>query len=269
MKKNAFEQTSEVQRAWNKRVPALAAPVSFAPLYSLMKDDTLRNTSSDWRAHPEILIKSRGLMVEALRRLNICDEFVLAAMARVPRHIFVDEAFYLRAYDDDALPIGYGQTISHPSTVARMVGLLGNGRLGKVLEIGTGCGYQAAVLAHCAAQVYSIERVAPLYDLAARHLTQVQNILPSLPQIRYGDGMLGWPEVVPFDAIIVAAAGLKIPQVLLEQLCVGGVLVAPVHLNSGDVEQHLVRITRIAASEWQREIIDVARFVPLLGGVQD
>ena len=277
-KKKVYQSVSEVQRAWDRAVTARAAkptvPLSFvptrpAPLYSLMRDDTLRNTSVDWRAHPEILTKSRNLMVDALRQLNISNESVLSAMAKVPRHVFVDEAFYLRAYDDDALPIGHGQTISHPSTVARMVSLMyGAGELSRVLEIGTGCGYQAAVLAHCAAEVYSIERIAPLYDLAAVNLYRVQSILPTLPQIRFGDGMLGWLEAAPFDAIIVAAAGLKLPQTMLEQLRIGGILVAPVYLQANDVEQHLVRITRIGAQEWQREVIDVARFVPLLGGVE-
>lgn len=277
-KKKAYQSVSEVQRAWDRAATARAAkptvPLSFvptrpAPLYSLMRDDTLRNTSVDWRAHPEILTKSRNLMIDALRQLNISNESVLSAMAKVPRHIFVDEAFYLRAYDDDALPIGHGQTISHPSTVARMVSLMyGAGELNRVLEIGTGCGYQAAVLAHCAAEVYSIERIAPLYDLAAVNLYRVQSILPTLPQIRFGDGMLGWLEAAPFDAIIVAAAGLKLPQTMLEQLRIGGILVAPVYLQANDVEQHLVRITRIGAQEWQREVIDVARFVPLLGGVE-
>ena len=277
-KKKAYQSVSEVQRAWDRAVTARAAkptvPLSFvptrpAPLYSLMRDDTLRNTSVDWRAHPEILTKSRNLMIDALRQLNISNESVLSAMAKVPRHVFVDEAFYLRAYDDDALPIGHGQTISHPSTVARMVSLMyGAGELNRVLEIGTGCGYQAAVLAHCAAEVYSIERIAPLYDLAAVNLYRVQSILPTLPQIRFGDGMLGWLEAAPFDAIIVAAAGLKLPQTMLEQLRIGGILVAPVYLQANDVEQHLVRITRIGAQEWQREVIDVARFVPLLGGVE-
>jgi protein-L-isoaspartate(D-aspartate) O-methyltransferase len=277
-KKKAYQSVSEVQRAWDRAATARAAkptvPLSFvptrpAPLYSLMRDDTLRNTSVDWRAHPEILTKSRNLMIDALRQLNISNESVLSAMAKVPRHVFVDDAFYLRAYDDDALPIGHGQTISHPSTVARMVSLMyGAGGLNRVLEIGTGCGYQAAVLAHCAAEVYSIERIAPLYDLAAVNLYRVQSILPTLPQIRFGDGMLGWLEAAPFDAIIIAAAGLKLPQTMLEQLRIGGILVAPVYLQANDVEQHLVRITRIGAQEWQREVIDVARFVPLLGGVE-
>ena len=277
-KKPAFEHFSEVQRAWNRASAARASesnlPISFAPLvadslYSLMKDDTLRNTSIDWRARPEFLTKSRGLMVNALRRLAVSNEVTLNAMLKVPRHVFVDDAFYLRAYDDDALPIGHGQTISHPSTVARMVGLLGQaGRLERVLEIGTGCGYQAAVLAHCAAQVYSIERIAPLYELALHNLAKVSGVLPSVPHIRFGDGMLGWPEAAPFDAIVVAAAGLSIPQIILSQLRVGGILVAPVHLQVADETQHLIQIIRVSSNQWQREVVDVARFVPLLGGVQ-
>lgn len=278
-KKHHFEPLSEVQRAWNranesrtmvKQVPLSFVPVSAQPLYSIMQKDTLRNTSQDWLAHPEVLVKSRALMVTALRRMNISDEQVLLAMARLPRHVFVDDAFYLRAYDDDALPIGHGQTISHPSTVARMVALLrGTGQLSKVLEIGTGCGYQAAVLALCVQQVFSIERIEPLYDLAVNNIMKLASVLPSMPNIRYGDGMVGWMEQAPFDGIIVAAAGLTIPQALLAQLRMGGVLVAPVHLQAETSEQHLVRITRLNEGEWQREIIDVARFVPLLGGVQE
>ncbi|GHA70726.1 hypothetical protein GCM10009007_09430 [Formosimonas limnophila] len=276
MKKRAFEPTSEVQRAWNRaadeRARAPSASLSFAPkqvdlLYPLMKADTLRNTSSDWRAHPEIFVKARSRMVTALMQQGISDEVVLSAMSRVPRHVFVDEAFYLRAYDDDALPIGHGQTISHPSTVARMISLMrAAGSLRHVLEIGTGCGYQAAVLAMCAEQVYTIERVAPLYDSACVNLGQMASVLQkgAAPvHVKYGDGMLGWPDAAPFDGIILAAAGLSVPQVLLEQLSIGGVLVAPV----GERVQRLERITRLSTNEWCREVLDAVNFVPLLGGV--
>lgn len=277
MKKHSFKHLSEVQRAWDLaselreviKYPVSFAPVAAQPLYSIMQKDTLRNMSENWRAHPEVLSKSRGLMVAALRHMNIADEQVLLAMSRLPRHVFLDEAFYLRAYDDDALPIGYGQTISQPSTVARMASLLRDkGDLNKVLEIGTGCGYQAAVLAFFVKHVYSIERISPLYELAAVNLEKLKAVLPIIPHLRYGDGMAGWFEQAPFDGIIVAAAGLTIPQVLLEQLRIGGVLVAPVHLCVGGDEQHLVRVTRLNHTEWQREVIDVARFVPLLGGTQ-
>ena len=277
-KKPKFEPLTEVQRAWLRaQVEREAKPMvskSFAPtpassLYSIMQEHTLRNTSSDWREHPEVLAKARALMVEGLRGAGVTDEVVLTAMGRLPRHVFVDEAFYLRAYHDDALPIGHGQTISHPSTVARMTALLrAGGAVHKVLEIGTGCGYQAAVLALCVREVYSIERIAPLYNLAAFNLNQVRAVLPSVPHLRFGDGMLGWPDAAPFDGIVLAAAGLAIPQVLLEQLRVGGVLVAPVVVDAS-TQQHLVRITRTASKEWRREIFDAVHFVPLLGGVQD
>ena len=276
VKKRAFESSSEVQRAWNRAVDERArqpvAPLSFAPvavdsLYSLMRADTLKNMSSDWRTHPEIFTKSRARMVAMLQVNGISDSVVLDAMACVPRHVFVDEAFYLRAYDDDALPIGHGQTISHPSTVARMIALMRESvTLHSVLEIGTGCGYQAAVLALCARHVYTIERVGPLYDLACLHLAQMANVLQqgAAPvHAKYGDGMVGWADVAPFDGIILAAAGLAVPQALLEQLRIGGVLVAPV----GAEQQRLVRITRINDNEWTREVLDAVNFVPLLGGV--
>lgn len=277
-KKPKFEPLTEVQRAWLRaQMEREAKPMvskSFAPtpassLYSIMQEHTLRNTSSDWREHPEVLTKARVLMVDALRAAGVTDELVLMAMGRLPRHVFVDEAFYLRAYHDDALPIGHGQTISHPSTVARMTALLrAGGGVSKVLEIGTGCGYQAAVLALSACDVYSIERIAPLYNLAAFNLNQVKAVLPSVPHLRFGDGMLGWPDAAPFDGIMLTAAGLMIPQVVLEQLRIGGVLVAPVVVDAS-TQQHLVRITRTAVNEWQREVFDPVRFVPLLGGVQD
>ncbi len=279
--KPKFEHLSQVQRtlqaAQRETVPK--PPISFAPkqaqpLYSIAQADTLKNQANDWRAHPEVLTKSRSLMVEALRELNLSDEVVLAAMGRVPRHVFVDEAFYLRAYDDDALPIGHEQTISHPSTVARMLSLMRVGalRLGgaceRVLEIGTGCGYQAAVLASFVPQVYSIERIAPLFDLAVVNLAKVKGVLMYEPTVRFGDGLLGWPEVGSFDGIVLAAAGMSIPQDLLEQLRVGGVLVAPVVVNDKGAQQ-LVRLTRVSLREWQREYLDAVHFVPLLEGTRN
>ena len=238
--KPKFEHLSQVQRTLQaaqdevvQKPPISFAPKQARPLYSIAQEGTLKNMANDWRAHPEILTKSRALMVDALRHLKLSDEVVLAAMARVPRHVFVDEAFYFRAYDDDALPIGHQQTISHPSTVARMLSLMRMGaeRLGgschRVLEIGSGCGYQAAVLACFVPEVHSIERIEPLYHLAKINLSKVQGVLPYQPMIRFGDGLLGWPEVGGFDGIVLAAAGMSIPQGLLEQLRVGGVLVAP------------------------------------------
>lgn len=281
-KKPKFEHLSEVQRAWTSvQARRQAQPVkqlSLAPkptehLYSIMREDTLRSTSADWRAHPEILTKSRAQMVEALRGLQLTDETVLAAMGRVPRHVFVDEAFYLRAYDDDALPIGHEQTISHPSTVARMLGLLREGalklggRCDRVLEVGTGCGYQCAVLACFVRELYSIERIEPLYHLAQVNLAKVQSVVSTTPHVRYGDGLAGWSEIGSFDGIVMAAAGLAIPQNLLEQLRVGGVLVAPLVVNQRGTQQ-LVRITRVSLREWQNEFLDAVHFVPLLQGTQ-
>ena len=276
-KKSSFEPLSEVQRAWlrskaeqsKKQVAAKSfAPLAPVSLYSIMQENTLRNTSIDWRERPEVLSKARALMVDKIRRAGVDEELVLAAMGRLPRHVFVDEAFYLRAYDDDALPIGYEQTISQPSTVARMMALLrASGQIHKVLEIGTGCGYQAAVLSLCVDEVYSIERIEPLYHLALMNLDKVSTVLPHQPRLRFGDGMLGWTEAGLFDGIILAAAGLSVPQTLLEQLRIGGVLVAPVVITGG-AQQHLVRITRMSDKEWQREVLDAVRFVPLLGGVQ-
>ena len=278
--KPKFEHLSQVQRTLQaaQGEPVQKPPISFAPmqarpLYSIAQESTLKNIANDWRAHPEILSKSRALMVDALRQLNLSDEVVLAAMARVPRHVFVDEAFYFRAYDDDALPIGHGQTISHPSTVARMLGLMHAGakRLGgacqRVLEIGTGCGYQAAVLACFVPEVYSIERVEPLYDLAMVNLAKVRGVLASQPTIRFGDGLLGWSEIGGFDGIVLAAAGMSMPQGLLEQLRVGGVLVAPVVVNEKGAQQ-LVRVVRVSLREWQTEYLDAVHFVPLLEGTR-
>ena len=281
-KKPKFEHLSQVQRAWQqaqvRRQSLPVKPVSFTPkpvahLYSIMREETLRSTSANWRTHPEILSKMRSQMVTELRQLHLADETVLTAMGNIPRHVFVDEAFYLRAYDDDALPIGHQQTISHPSTVARMVSLLREGALQlggqctRVLEVGTGCGYQCAVLGCFVKELYSIERIEALYQLALVNLNKVSGILATVPNIRFGDGLQGWPEVGSFDGIIMAAAGMQIPQNLLEQLRVGGVLVAPVVINPYGAQQ-LVRITRVSLREWRSEFLDAVHFVPLLQGTR-
>ena len=205
--------------------------------------------------------RTRMRMVERLRAQGIRDETVLAAMGEVPRHIFVDEALSSRAYEDMALPLGYGQTISSPHTVARMTELARNGRpLGKVLEIGTGCGYQSAVLCRVARQVYSMERLAALIRKARRNLRQagVTNI-----HLRHGDGHAGMPEVAPFDAIVLTAAAARAPDTLLKQLSVGGRMVLPV--ERGD-EQHLFIIERTDRGIVERRM-DPVVFVPLLPGV--
>jgi protein-L-isoaspartate(D-aspartate) O-methyltransferase len=205
--------------------------------------------------------RTRMRMVERLRAQGIRDETVLAAMGEVPRHIFVDEALSSRAYEDMALPLGYGQTISSAHTVARMTELARNGRpLGKVLEIGTGCGYQCAVLCRVARQVYSMERLAALIRKARRNLRAagVTNI-----HLRHGDGHAGMPEVAPFDAIVMTAAAARAPDALLKQLSVGGRMILPIERND---EQHLYIIERTDRGIVERRM-DPVVFVPLLPGV--
>ena len=206
--------------------------------------------------------RMRTVMIERLLTQGITNDRVLAAMQLVPRHEFVDGALASRAYDDAALPIGHSQTISQPWVVARMISIAAEvPGAKKVLEVGTGCGYQAAVMAQVFSQVYSIERIRALYDMAREHLRALK-----LARIRltYGDGMAGLPAAAPFDAIVVAAAGLKIPQALMNQLAVGGVLIAP----EGSSTQRLVKIQRLGLTNWERQELEEVRFVPLKAGVQ-
>jgi len=188
----------------------------------------------------------------------------LEAIATVPRHAFMDAGLHAQAYEDSALPIGHQQTISKPSVVARMIEILHKPKhqLGKVLEIGTGCGYQAAVLSLLAQEVYSIERIRPLHDMAREKLRpfRIKNL-----RLIYGDGILGRPQAAPFDAIILAAAGLGIPDALLDQLAIGGRLVAPVAKN--EKEQQLVMVERMSSHRYQRTVLDEVFFVPLQSGV--
>lgn len=205
--------------------------------------------------------RTRMRMVERLRGEGIRDETILAAMGEVPRHIFVDEALASRAYEDMALPLGFGQTISSPYTVARMLELLrGGGVLTRVLEIGTGCGYQAAVLSRLSKEVYSLERLAPLLAKARRHLrdARAHNV-----RVRTADGQHGWPEHAPFDGIVVAAAGTHVPQPLLDQLAPGGRIVLPL---THQAKQSLHVIEHSAQGFVDRKVED-ARFVPLLPGL--
>lgn len=206
--------------------------------------------------------RTRVRMIERLREMGIRNEAVLDAMAAVPRHVFVEEALASRAYEDTALPLGMGQTISQPFVVARMIELLLNGRstLGKTLEVGAGCGYQAAVLAQLTTDVYAIERLAPLLEKAKANMRQLKQFNVRL---KHGDGRLGMPEAAPFDSIIVAAAGLEVPPALLEQLAVGGRLVLPV----GTSEQYLSFIERTPQGFVEKRL-DAVRFVPLLAGTQ-
>ncbi|MBY0265284.1 MAG: protein-L-isoaspartate(D-aspartate) O-methyltransferase [Burkholderiales bacterium] len=205
--------------------------------------------------------RTRMRMVERLRGEGIADEVILAAMGEVPRHIFVDEALASRAYEDMALPLGFGQTISSPYTVARMLELLRGGvQLTKVLEIGTGCGYQAAVLSRLAKEVYSLERLAPLLSKARRHLrdARAHNV-----RVRTADGQFGWPEHAPFDGIVVAAAATHVPEQLLEQVVVGGKIIIPL-THQGKQALHVIE--RTAQSYVDRKVED-ALFVPLLPGL--
>ena len=203
--------------------------------------------------------RTRNRLIERLREEGVQDEVVLAAMNAVPRHIFVDEALASRAYDDVSLPLGFGQTISQPYIVARMIEIMRNGaQLNRVLEIGTGCGYQAAVLAGVAKEVYSVERVQPLFERATGYLKELQvgNVT-----LRYADGNMGLPEMAPFDGIIMAAAATHIPRALLEQLAVGGRMVLPL----GAQEQYLHLIERDGQG-YRETRLEAVRFVPLLMG---
>ncbi|HUW26473.1 MAG TPA: protein-L-isoaspartate(D-aspartate) O-methyltransferase [Gallionella sp.] len=203
--------------------------------------------------------RTRTRMIERLREQGIRDEAVLAAMFEVPRHLFVDEALASRAYDDVSLPINFNQTISRPYIVARMIEVLRDGKpLDRVLEIGTGCGYQAAVLAQLAKEVYTVERVQPLYERARRQLRdlKLRNV-----SARYADGGIGLPEAAPFDGIIMAASAPTLPVVLREQLAVGGRMALPV----GTQEQWLHLVER-DAGEFRETRLEPVKFVPLLTG---
>jgi len=204
--------------------------------------------------------RTRARMVERLRNQGVKDEAVLAAINNVPRHLFVDEALSGRAYDDVSLPINYGQTISQPYIVARMTEVLRNGKqLGKVLEVGTGCGYQAAVLAQVAQQVYSVERILPLHERARKLLRElkIRNIV-----LRHADGTSGLTEGAPFDGIIMACAAPALSEALKGQLAVGGRMVLPV----GTQEQYLYLVER-TESGFKETRLEAVKFVPLLAGI--
>ena len=204
--------------------------------------------------------RTRDRLVQRLREQGITDERVLERMRYLPRHIFVDEALASRAYEDTALPIGWGQTISQPYIVARMTeALLQGGPLLKVLEIGTGCGYQTAVLSPFAERIFSVERIEPLVRRARDRLKEldIRNV-----RLKHGDGLKGWPTQAPFDGIIAAAAPLTMPESLVQQLAPGGRLLVPV---GPEGQQQLVRLTR-RETGIQRENLGPVAFVPLLGG---
>ena len=210
--------------------------------------------------------RTRARMVERLREQGIRDEAVLSAMGSVPRHIFVEEALAIRAYEDSPLPIGAGQTISQPYVVARMTELLrAGGRLHRVLEIGTGCGYQTAILALLADEVYTVERIGSLVAKARRNLRalKLDNV-----RIKHGDGSTALGEDLAVDGIIVTAAAREVPAALLAYLNVGGRMVLPLAGRSDDDRgvQYLTVIER-ALDGIREQIYDAVRFVPLLPGL--
>ena len=204
--------------------------------------------------------RTRDRLVKRLEQDGISNAKVLDLIANTPRHIFVDEALASRAYENTALPIGHGQTISQPYIVARMSeALVDSGPLNKVLEIGTGSGYQTAILAQLAQMVYSLERISPLIVQARRRFAELRlhNI-----RVQHADGNIGWPEFEPYDGILVTAAPVEIPRALLQQLTIGGRLVMPVG-QSG--MQKLLLITR-GEDGFEQQVLDQVSFVPMLGG---
>ena len=203
--------------------------------------------------------RTRMRLIQRLREEGISNETVLSVMADTPRHIFLDEALAHRAYEDTALPIGHNQTISQPYIVARMTELLMAGSPRRVLELGTGSGYQTAVLSPLVSEVFTVERIAPLLDKAKQRFQYLKyrNVY-----VRHADGGIGWPERAPFDAILVTAAPGELPQELLRQLKDGGRMVVPL----GERQQQLTVITR-RGDRFDRETIEPVLFVPFLSGV--
>jgi protein-L-isoaspartate(D-aspartate) O-methyltransferase len=204
--------------------------------------------------------RTRGRMITRLRGQGIHNQQVLEVMDQTPRHIFMDEALASRAYEDTALPIGYNQTISQPYIVARMSELLIAEKMPeRVLEIGTGCGYQTAILAQLSGHVYTVERLSPLLNKAKKHLRAI-----NMRNVSYlhSDGGWGWPEKAPYDGILVSAAPQQIPEMLLEQLALGGVMIIPIG-REGAQELHKVVRT---ATEYQDEVLEPVSFVPFLSG---
>lgn len=251
---------STATQGGSAKAPPAPAPAPRPPSYVPKASSAPAAQRSDLMATEAV----RRAMVARVARQGVANPKVLTALETVPRHLFIEPAMSSQAYIDASLPIGHNQTISQPYIVARMIELMsesvrGGKALERVLEIGTGCGYQAAVLSFVAKEVYSIERIKPLHELAKTNLRplRISNL-----RLQYGDGMLGLPQVAPFDGIILAAAGLEVPQALLEQLAIGAHLVAPV----GAQVQHLHRITRIGKSEWTSETLEACHFVPLRPG---
>jgi len=206
--------------------------------------------------------RARNRLVDQLRGMGITSEAVLDLIRTTPRHLFVDEALASRAYENTALPIGFGQTISQPYVVAAMTQvLMETGPMTRVLEIGGGCGYQSAVLARVARQVYTIERIAAL---ANRLRTRLYELKISNVRVRHGDGRLGWPAHAPFDAILIAAAAATVPPAVLEQLAVGGRAIMPV----GRQGEQMLTLIRRTEDGYEEEALQRVSFVPLLENVE-
>ncbi|HTP40373.1 MAG TPA: protein-L-isoaspartate(D-aspartate) O-methyltransferase [Steroidobacteraceae bacterium] len=204
--------------------------------------------------------RTRDRLVQRLGDQGIRNLHVLDRMRNLPRHIFVDEALASRAYEDTALPIGFGQTISQPYIVARMTeALLEDGPLENVLEVGTGCGYQTAVLAPLVGRIWSVERIEGLYQRAKGRLKElgIRNV-----KLKHGDGINGWKNKGPFDGILVAAAALTVPQALIAQLAVGGRLIVPA---GPEGQQQLMKFVR-HTDNVEKQLLGPVSFVPLLGG---
>ncbi len=205
--------------------------------------------------------RTRDRLVQRLREAGIEDDRVLDTIRNTPRHFFIEEALAHQAYDDTALPIGHGQTISQPWVVARMTELLMDaGRRGKVLEIGTGCGYQTAVLAPFCDELYSVERIRPLQEQARKRLLRLGL---AKVQLKHADGGFGWKSEAPFDGILAACARPDIPDDLLEQLADGGRLVMPV----GDDRKQILTVVDREGDEFHTQSLDAVRFVPFQRGV--
>ncbi|MES2206561.1 MAG: protein-L-isoaspartate(D-aspartate) O-methyltransferase [Pseudomonadota bacterium] len=214
-----------------------------------------------------ISARTRARMVERLRSQGIQNELVLAAMNKVPRHLFVEEALASRAYDDCALPIGFGQTLSHPYTVARFLSLAmpaTGEKLGSVLDVGSGCGYQSVVLAELAREVYAIERISGLVDRSRKMFRELK--LEGRIKVRYGDGALGWLMMAPFDAIILAAASTEVPEPLKQQLKIGGRLLIP--FVDSVTRQQTLRLIERSPQGFYEQRLDAVNFVPFLSGIR-
>lgn len=251
-------QTAMKNAAKNALHTAQRSPVSGLSEAGMANSPIRQENTS---AIPLVSANIRRVMVSRVMEQGVKDGLVLAALEAIPRHLFIESGLASQAYIDASLPIGHHQTISKPYIVARMIEIMRSGaELGRVLEVGTGCGYQAAVLSLVAKDVYSIERIRALHELAKNNLRPMR--IPNI-RLHYGDGMLGLPQVAPFDGIILAAAGLEVPQALLEQLAIGGRLIAPV----GGGRQVLQLIERVAKLEWKSSILEQCHFVPLRQGM--